>query len=164
MKNKVIKGRPDYIYKGTHYLDLPEKTYVKKMVYDEDSYTTKCYCAKHTIIPEILIVLVIGICIYLNGFIIQKTKIDLYYNSISTYYNGELYLNLQSDESNYFTINYYLTYNSEVVYSGVLNPGDLVISVPVSNVQDTYQLKLVYKTFITKHEEVVSINVLDRSS
>lgn len=164
IKTKVIKGRPNYVYRGGNYLEQPEKTLIKRMVYDEESNVTNVYCKKPGHKLEILCGVIIALCVYANIVDIHKMEVKLYYNSIATYYNDALFVNLSNDKNNIFNVRYALCDNDTEIVSGVLEPGDTVISIPVKNIKDFYTLKLQHGTISGVHTDEVKINVIDRSN
>jgi hypothetical protein len=164
VKTKVIRGRPNYVYKGTNYLDQPDKTLVKKMLYNAETNVTNVYCRKPGRKWEVLCMLIIIACVTLNIMYIHNETVKVYYNSMSTYYNDLLYINLTSDDDNICDVEYSLVNGSEVIASGVLSPGDVIISVPVSEVYNVLTLDLQYETLYSTNKESVTINVIDRSN
>lgn len=163
IKTKVIRGRPNYVYHKHNYLEQPEKTIVGKMFYDEENNVTNIYCKRPNKFIEVLFTLIIVTCVVLNIMFIHNMSIDVYYNSMSTYYNNQLYLNLKSGDDNFVNIQYTLYYKSNKVYSGIIEPGETVISIPIDNVKDTYTLKLEYYSIVGIKSEDVNITVIDRS-
>lgn len=163
IKTKVIRGRPNYVYHKHNYLEQPEKTIVCKMLYDEESNVTNIYCKRPSKFIEVLSTLIIVTCVVLNIMFIHKMSIDVYYNSMSTYYNNQLYLNLKSGEDNMVNIQYTLYYKNNKVYSGIIEPGETIISIPIDNIKDTYILRLEYYSITGVKNEDVNITVIDRS-
>lgn len=163
-RTKVIKGRPNYVYKGHNYLDQPEKTIRKKMLYDEVANVTNVYCKRPSILFELVCLVCIMLCILFNKVYLHNSAVKVYYNSITTYYNNSLYVNLKSDDSNNVEVRYYISNNSTIIKEGVLNPGDTIISIPIDSVEETYNLNFEYDTLFSTKSESVSINVIDRSN
>ncbi len=162
-KIKVMRGHPVYVYKGTNYIDKPDKVVISKMLFDEENNITYVYCSKPRKLVEIACSIIMILCVCLNVFGIHRSEVIVRYNSVSTYYNDLLYLNLVNDESSVVPIRYDLLDGEVVVCSGVIKPGDIVISTPVGNIKDTYTLRISYTMFITEHVEDVRISVVDRS-
>lgn len=163
IKTKVIRGRPNYVYHKCNYLEQPEKTVVSKMLYDEENNVTNIYCKRPKKIIEFLSTVVIVTCVVMNVMFIHKMSIDVYYNNMATYYNNQLYLNLKSSEDNIVNIQYTLNYNGNKVCSGIIEPGETIISIPIDNIKDTYTLKLEYYSITGIKSEDVNITVIDRS-
>lgn len=163
VKTKIIKGRPIYVYRKRNYMDKPDNTVVSKMMYDEVENITRIYCKKPKAIIEFICALIILLCVYLNLMYINNSEIIVHYNNIATYYNGKLYLNLYSEECNIRQVHYSVKDDSKVIVEGVLMPGDVLISIPIKEVSDAYEIIFEYYGLlkvITKNE---SINVIDRS-
>lgn len=163
IKTKVIRGRPNYVYRKHNYLEQPEKTIVGKMLYDEENNVTNIYCKRPKKLIEVLSTMIIVTCVVLNVMFIHKMSIDIYYNNIATYYNNQLYLNLKSGEDNIVNIQYTLNYKGNKVYSGIIEPGETIISIPIDNIKDAYTLKLEYYSITGIRSEDVNITVIDRS-
>lgn len=164
IKTKVIKGRPNYVYRGGNYLEQPDKTLIKRMVYDEESNVTNVYCRRPGHKLEILCSIVVLLCVYINIAYVHKMEVKLYYNSIATYYDGALFINLSNDDSNIFNVRYALCYDDTEIVSGMLEPGDTVISIPVKDIKESYTLKLQHSTARGVQTDEVKINVIDRSN
>ena len=163
VKTKIIKGRPIYVYRRRNYMDKPDKAIVSKMKYDEVENVTKIYCKKPKVIIEFLCTLIILLCVYLNLMYINNSEIVVHYNNIATYYNGKLYLNLYSEEDNIRQVHYSVKDDSKVIAKGVLMPGDVLISVPIKEVSDTYEITFEYYGLLKTITKKESINVIDRS-
>lgn len=163
IKTKVIRGRPNYVYHKRNYLEQPEKTIVGKMLYDEENNVTNIYCKRPKKLIEVLSTMIIVACVVLNVMFIHKMSIDIYYNNMATYYDDQLYLNLKSGEDNIVNIQYTLYYKGNKVYSGIVEPGETIISIPIDNIKDDYTLKLEYYSITGIKSEDVNITVIDRS-
>lgn len=161
-KVKIIRGRPIYIYKRTNYMYKPDKTIVYKMLYNSDDNITYVYCKKPSILLEVICILICLCCVFVNRQYLHGLSVDIHYNNIATYYNGCLYLNLMSGETNNIIVHYELKDNSETIAEGYLNPGDLIISVPINNICDRYTLVVSYKILFYEKEETSNIIVLNR--
>lgn len=163
VKTSVIRGRPNYVYRGHNYIEQPEKTLVKKMVYNQETNVTNVYCKRPSIVLEIICMLVVIACVVANISYIHDSKVAVKYNSIATYFNDKLYLNLMSDENNNCNVKYILYDGNTEVAEGILEPGELIVSIPISNVKDSYNLELQYSSLTEIKSQIVTINVTDRS-
>lgn len=161
--NKVIRGKPIYVYKGTQYFEMPEKTVVKRVDYDAESNRSIVYCKKERFIIETLSLMVVVACVIINRVYIHHTEYTIRFNSTSYYYNEKLYLNLYNDEENPFSITVTVISDDEEIYTGDLSPGEYLISIPCSGYISKCTLIVSYETLSGAHEEIADIRILDRS-
>lgn len=161
-KTKVIRGNPIYVYRGTNYIEKPSRTVIRSMMYDDSRNVTYVHCRKPGKKIEFICTLLLIACVVFNVLYLHRTEVTVRYNSIVTYYNDELYLNLVNDNTSPVEVNFMLLDDGSVVASGILSPGDTLISVPVQSIKDTYTLRFTYKIFMSNHIDDVSIHVIDR--
>ena len=159
MKTKVIRGTAIYMYRGSQYVEVPDNMYINKMVYIESENVTYCYMKKKSILLEILCSIVVICCIVTNILVIKDNTETIYYSSVATYYNGNLYLNLKSKEGNMKTFNYSIVYDDVVVTQGVVLPGSSIITVAISEPKDYYDLVIEYKNGFLPVKRVMKLQV-----
>lgn len=159
-KVKIIKGTPVYLYRGTQYLEKPEKCKIKSMMYNEEENITYVKCSKPNYIYEILCALVIIGCVIFNNFIYEKPVLDFQYNSVVQYYNESLYLNLTNPESNEYPLHVEIRDGENVVNSVSMQPGTSIITIGVEDVKDKYTLRVSCKYLFTEVYEDVTISVV----
>lgn len=157
---KVIRGKPEYIYKKSIYLDMPPKTVIKRVVYDSKTNTSTVYCKRPSILWECLCAVIILLCVCVNQLYLHHITNRIRYNSTSYYYDGGLYINVCNDEKNTFDLDVYLCDGDTVVYSDTISPGQYIVRVDVDAVKPRYILKFVYKTAISEHIEEAQIMVI----
>lgn len=159
----VIRGKPIYMYRGKQYVYPPDKTFIKKLKYDEESGTTYVYMFKPTLIPEFLLVWIMISLVMVNILMIHVDSEKIYYNDYTVYYNGLLYLNLTSDSENNYEMDYsLLDSSSNVIAGGRIKPGESVITIPVSNPQDSYTILLRYHTLLSDKKKQFDIAVVNK--
>ena len=157
---KIIKGTPIYLYKGTQYLEKPEKCNTKRMLYDENENITYIKCVKQNYVYELLCCIIILGCVIFNNFIYEKPVIDFKYNSIVQYYDDKLFLNLTNPDTNEIPITVELVDNNDVVNKFTLNPGFSIVSVSIDNPKDNYVLRLSCKYMFFNITDEVNISVV----
>lgn len=159
----VIRGKPVYVYKRRQYVYQPDKTFIRKMRYDSDSNTTYVYCNRITVVPELLLISMMVLLVLFNILWLHNQSMLIKYNEYTTYFNGTLYINLTSDESNYYEVNYNLIDPSgNSVAGGTLAPGDSVITLNIPNPEKEYIIRLRYKTLLTEREVPLKIIVVNK--
>lgn len=142
--NKVVRGKPLYIYRGSQYLEMPDKCVVKWVDYDEKTGKSLVYCRKPSKAIELICSLVMITCVLANVLFIKNMVLGVRYNSLSVYYDGALFVNVLNDEDNKATLEVQLLDGSSLIYECELEPGEYLISVPIENVSDSYILVLSY--------------------
>lgn len=163
MRNgKVIKGKPIYIYRGTQYLEMPEKVIIRKVVYDDETNKSYVYCRRLSKLVEVLSLMVILSCVVFNRFYLHKLNYEIKYNSVCYYYNGYLYLNIHNVESNSFDIQVSIFDLAEEVYTSSLSPGAYLIRIPLDNVSDSYKITFVYDTTFKTEASDVTVRVVNK--
>lgn len=146
MKTNVIKGRAVYYYRGSQYIDIPDNMYIKKMIYKEEDNATYCYLKKRGFLVELLCTAIMIGCVMFNNVIYDNATQVLHYNSIVTYYDGKLYVNLKSEEGNIHSLDYKISTGETVIREGTLLPNNSLIYVEVENPSDYYELVITYKS------------------
>lgn len=160
-KVKIIKGTPVYLYKGTQYLEKPEKCNIKSMQYSEEDNITYVKCSKPNYIYEILCALIIIGCVLYNQFVYEKPVIDFKYNSVVQYYNNDLYLNLTNPSTNEYPLTVELMFGDELIQTMTMQPGSTIITLGIDDgVKDHYTLRVTCKYLIFKTQEEVNISVM----
>lgn len=130
MKTKIIKGRPVYLYRGSQWLEQPEKTIIKSMRYSKEENVTYVKVGHPTIITEVLCILIIAGCIAVNIFTDWGTNLLLVrFNSAPVYYNNNVYINLYNEKST-DTVKYILKTDDSILAEGTLNVGEYKIAIP----------------------------------
>ena len=163
MRNdKVIRGRPEYYYRGSRYLEMPDNTIVKRVVYNEKDNVSRVYCGKRSKIIEVACALIIVGCIGVNRLYLHHLDYNIHYTSLCYYYSGSLYLNIVNDSGNTSDLTVNIMDGEEVLYSGVLEPGESLISIPIDNVKSSYTVIFSVKTFITTRTEEVTVRVVSK--
>ncbi len=156
----IIRGRPIYLYKGSQYLEMPSKCYVRKVVYDEESNTSKVYCKKYSHAAEIICGVVIISCVLLNILVLHHFAYNIRYTNLATYYNGELFINVYND--NPVPISISLTIDDTEVYEQVVRPYDYVIAVPVEDVNGKINLTFTVHRFLNSVSDEVTITAIPK--
>lgn len=162
MKVKIIKGTPIYLYKGTQYLEKPDKCKIKSMDYNADENITYVKCTKNNYIYEFICIVIILMLVFYNNFIYQKPIINFQYNSVVQYYKGDLYLNLRSDDTNKYDITVKLKHDDEVISTMIISPGNTIVTVGVEDVKEHYVLELSCKYLLREVNEEVPITVVKK--
>lgn len=157
--NKVIRGKPLYLYKNSQYLEMPEGCIVKKVEYDEATNKSVVYCGRPSKLLEIICSLVIILCILLNVLYLHSLSYTVRYSSLATYYDNQLFLNVYNDKGNSGSVDVTLRDGDIVLYECTLNPDEYLISVPLENVELHYTLDIEYHTLIKTISESVPISV-----
>lgn len=142
-KVKMVKGRPLYIHKKRQYLSKPPKTKVYKMLYNEETGMTLCYCRRDYHFIEILSILIMLCCVYINHFVIDSV-IDVNFSTNADYYDGMLFINVVNNsevEGVKLTV---LDSSDGIVYEQILNAKDTVPYIKIEEVFKTYTLKFSY--------------------
>lgn len=161
-KTRIIKGKPIYIHKCSQYVYQPDKTIIRVMKYDSDKKVTFIYCVRPTLIPELIMTCILILFALFNILVNMKTEV-VHYNEEAVYYNGLLYLNMKSEDTNYYEIGYGLLDSSgNNITGGTLKPGDLVTIVPISNTENYYTMEFKYNTLLGEKRKVVKITVLNK--
>ena len=160
MKVKIIKGTPIYLYKGTQYLEKPNKCKIVSMDYNADENITYVKCTKNNYIYECVCIAIILALVFYNNFIYQKPTINFQYNSVVQYYDGDLYLNLRSDSSNKCNILVKVKYNDEIVSTMTIAPGTTIVTAGVEDAKDHYILEVSCKYLLRTVVEEVPITVV----
>lgn len=163
-RTSFIKGKPMYIYKRRRYVYQPEKTTVRVMKYDEEDNTTYVYCVKTTLIPEFIITSMLVLLTIFNLLLNMRPEV-IYYNTEVIYHNELLYLNLKSEDTNSYLINYSLyDLNKNAVSGGILYPGDLVTTIKMKEPEEYYILNFKYNTLLGEKNKTVYITVLNKDA
>lgn len=158
--NKVIRGKPEYIYRKSIYLEMPPKTVIKRVVYDKDTNISTVYCKKPSLILECVCAVIILLCVCMNQLYLHHATNSIMYNSTSYYYDGGLYLNIYNDDKNNFDLGISLYDNDVCVYSDTLSPGQYLIRIDVDEFKPRYTLEFSYRTIIREHKDSVQIMVI----
>lgn len=148
MKTKIIRGRPVYIYKGSQWLEQPEKTIIKSMVYNQDENVTYVKVGKPSILVELISVLIILGCITIN--IVTNWGSDLLkvrFSSVPVYYNDNLYINLYVENSTH-DVTYVIKSEDKIIHRDTLSKGDLVVTLPLDNYEEKLVLVLETKNIL----------------
>ena len=162
-KVKFVKGTPIYILNKRSYLYMPEKVFVSKMLYDEEAKITRVYCKQNKFIFELICINAIIFLIVFNLLFINKLSVKFRYNSLATYNDHTLYLNLLNEENSYTSVNYNVRDTAGIsICSGTLAKGESLTSVDIENVDSSYTLYLTYKTFIKDITETYTIKVVNK--
>lgn len=159
-KNKIIRGKPIYVFRGSQYLEMPGKTFIKSIDYDERSNKSTVYCKRRHYVTEVICLLIALCCAVINVFYIHNVEYEIRYNSSCTYYNGYLYLNVYNDEQNPFDLSVSVLDGDVEIYEDTLSPGAVLIMVAVDDVKERYVLLFKYKTALSTRTEKVQINVI----
>lgn len=162
VRTESIKGAPIYLFQGTQYVVKPEGTIIKSMKYDEDENITYVKCKKPSILGDLLCLIVIIMCMLVNWYCLTQYQLSVDYNSICTYFDGRLYVNLANNSTT--SITYELVGTDGIVQHDVLKPGEKVYIVGVENVESEYELVFRSMMLFIVYEESVTIHVTDRSS
>lgn len=163
MRDKVIRGKPIYVYKGSLYLEQPEGTIIKKSE-KESNGLTYCYCKKRTFVTEILCTIIILILCYVNISYIHTSKIVFKYNNITNYYDGKLYININLNKDSPVDIEYIIKDNGIEIYKGNLQVGETCIAVEVDKPSNECYLLIQYTILNKTFMESYKLNVIDKSS
>lgn len=158
---KVIKGTPIYIYRGTQYLDKPDKLIYHKMKYDEDENITYVYLKKKRYLTEVICSLIIALCVYVTVTDNTDSTVDVNYNNLIVYYNGSLYVNWHNPEVNRDEVLFDLYDGNTCILSRTLYPGDTVVTVPLDDCADKYRLVIStvkYGKTITSEASITVMN------
>lgn len=156
-KVKLIRGRPIYLYKGSQYIEKPEKTIVRKMRYSKDDGITYIYLKRVSHLYEILSILIlIGLVLY-NQTITHGLQMAVRYNSLVNYYHGMLQVNIHAEVTNPIEIRYTID-----EYSGVLQPGESLISLYIDNPKNRYTVIFSYDTLLGERSFDVEFTVINR--
>ena len=159
-RTNVIRGKPIYKYRKSQYVYQPDNTSIRKMKFDEENNTTYVYCFKPTVLPELFLISIMILLVIVNVFWLHNQNIKIYYNEYTTYFNGTLYLNLTSDKSNNYEVNYSLLDSSgNDIAGGILYPGDSIITININNPEEEYIVRLKYRTLLTEREIPLKIIV-----
>lgn len=161
-RTNIIRGKPIYIFKHRQYVYQPDKTVIKVMKHDEVENITFVYCIKPTLIPEFIMTIILIIFAVFNVLLNVNTEI-VHYNNKAIYYDGLLYINMESESNNYYEICYDLLdsdYNG--ITGGVLKPGDLVTTISIPEPMDYYVLTFSYDTLLGTKTKSVMITVLNK--
>lgn len=154
---KVVKGRPVYVLKGSQYLEKPDKTRVAKMMYSEDEGVTYIYLKKLSSWYEVVCILIMVALVLFNRMYVHKLHVSVKYNSLVNYYNGKLYLNITADESNSYDIKYTIG-----EFSGMLKPGESLLTLDVDNPDSNYEIMFSYDTLLNSNSFSVNVSVVNR--
>ena len=154
---RIIQGRPIYVFKGSQYIDKPARTIVKRMKYSEEEGVTYIYCKRVSHLFEIICVcLLVGIACF-NRLELHSSQMNVRYNSLVNYYNGNLYLNIKADERNPYKLEYSID-----GHNGVLSPGQSLISMEIEKPLESYTITFKYKTLIRTVSFDVTVFVVNR--
>lgn len=163
IKTKVIKGKPIYILKGSQYIDRPDNTNIKSMMYDEETNLTYVKLSKPNIIMEVLCSIIILFCVLSNIFFVHNSSVNIRYNNIVTYYDNKLYLNLKNEEDSLYKVSYKLVDEGVIINEGYMKPGDSVVSIDIENIKESYKIIFEFNT-LTEHKiQEEKIMVLNKS-
>ena len=160
--SKVIRGKPSYYYRGMRYLEMPEKTVIKKVVYNEDENKSYVYCKKPSSFLEVFCILIVVACVLVNRLYLHHQSNEIRYNSVSYYYDGYLYLNIYNEDGNRMSVNVSVLDEDVLIYEKELNPGEYLIRIPVEEIKQSYSIEFGYDTLFGYNINMVYINVLIR--
>lgn len=161
-KTKIIKGSPIYHYHGKNLLEKPKSLLISKMLYDADENITHVYLRHRNYIYDILILCIIIFITYLIKTNNLYSSVKFYYNSVVTYYDNALFLNIKNSEDSSHSISYIIEDNGKVVISGKLNPGEYIIKANVDTQSDELILKLSYTDIFGIHENDFNLYIIQR--
>lgn len=161
-KTKIVKGTPLYVFNNMNYLYMPDKVFVDKMLYDESAKITYVYCKQNRFIFEVVCINIIIFIIVFNILLINNLSVKFRYNSLATYYDNTLYLNLLNESNSFSKVGYNVRDTSGVsICSGVLDKGESLTTVDIDDVDTEYTLYLSYKTLIKDITETHTIKVVN---
>ena len=151
MRNNKVECDVFY-YKGNYLLEQPKETKVYNRCF-VDGVGLVAYCKKRSIIIELICTLIIvlnivSLCIY--PILNTKVYIPEYFN----YYDGKLYTNIVSDESNKNNLFIYVLGNKYIV-----EPGDRLYSISTDEVLDTIKVNVKSSFLLFSQNKVCEVPV-----
>lgn len=159
---KVIKGTPIYVYRGTQYLDKPNKLIYRKMQYDEKENITYVYLKKKRYLVEVICSMIIMLCVYMTITDTTNNIIDINYNNLIVYYDSSLYVNWNNPVTNKDDVTFDLYDGDVCILSRTLCPGDTVITVPLDSCNDKYKLIISVNKYGKTVSSTATITVMNK--
>lgn len=141
-KTKLIRGKPVYLHKGGYVDKVPDGCRIKRIVYDETSNTSLIYCTKKSIAIDVLIAIAIFVCCVISIFFVDTRGYDVQYNSVSSYYDGKLYINFYNEPSNDIDLRMYIQ-SDGILADLLVQAGECIHTVEVPY-QDSYDMYVEY--------------------
>lgn len=150
MKNKVECDV--FYYKGNYLIEQPRETKIYNRLYI-NGIGLVAYCKRRSLLIEIICILIIILNI-INLIVYPALSTKVYIPEHFNYYDGKLYTNIVSDETNKNRIILYILGSKYIV-----EPGDRVYSINTNQVYDSVDVTIKSSFLLFNQDKVCTIPV-----
>lgn len=150
MKNKVECDV--FYYKGNYLIEQPRETKIYNRLYI-NGIGLVAYCKRRSLLIEIICILIIILNI-INLIVYPALSTKVYIPEHFNYYDGKLYTNIVSDETNKNRIILYILGSKYII-----EPGDRVYSINTNQVYDSVDITIKSSFLLFNQDKVCTIPV-----
>ena len=150
MKNKVECDV--FYYKGNYLIEQPRETKIYNRLYI-NGIGLVAYCKRRSLLIEIMCILIIILNI-INLIVYPALSTKVYIPEHFNYYDGKLYTNIVSDETNKNRVILYVLGSKYIV-----EPGDRVYSINTNQVYDSVDVTIKSSFLLFNQDKVCTIPV-----
>ena len=150
MKNKVECDV--FYYKGNYLIEQPRETKIYNRLYI-NGIGLVAYCKRRSLLIEIICILIIILNI-INLIVYPALSTKVYIPEHFNYYDGKLYTNIVSDETNKNRVILYVLGSKYIV-----EPGDRVYSINTNQVYDSVDVTIKSSFLLFNQDKVCTIPV-----
>lgn len=150
MKNKVECDV--FYYKGNYLIEQPRETKIYNRLYI-NGIGLVAYCKRRSLLIEIICILIIILNI-INLIVYPALSTKVYIPEHFNYYDGKLYTNIVSDETNKNRIILYILGSKYII-----EPGDRVYSINTNQVYDSVDVTIKSSFLLFNQDKVCTIPV-----
>lgn len=150
MKNKVECDV--FYYKGNYLIEQPQETKIYNRLYI-NGIGLVAYCKRRSLLIEIICILIIILNI-INLIVYPALSTKVYIPEHFNYYDGKLYTNIVSDETNKNRIILYILGSKYII-----EPGDRVYSINTNQVYDSVDVTIESSFLLFNQDKVYTIPV-----
>ena len=150
MKNKVECDV--FYYKGNYLIEQPRETKIYNRLYI-NGIGLVAYCKRRSLLIEIICILIIILNI-INLIVYPALSTKVYIPEHFNYYDGKLYTNIVSDETNKNRIILYVLGSKYII-----EPGDRVYSINTNQVYDSVDVTIKSSFLLFNQDKVCTIPV-----
>lgn len=150
MKNKVECDV--FYYKGNYLIEQPRETRIYNRLYI-NGIGLVAYCKRRSLLIEIICILIIILNI-INLIVYPALSTKVYIPEHFNYYDGKLYTNIVSDETNKNRVILYVLGSKYII-----EPGDRVYSINTNQVYDSVDVTIKSSFLLFNQDKVCTIPV-----
>lgn len=141
-----------FYYKGNYLIEQPQETKIYNRLYI-DGIGLVAYCKRRSLLIEIICILIIILNIF-NLIVYPALSTKVYIPEHFNYYDGKLYTNIVSDETNKNHITLYILGKKYLI-----EPGDRVYSIDTNQVYDSVDVTIKSSFLLFSQDKVCTIPV-----